>query len=253
MSLGLAVATIASGAWLHRRGTRLAVVQMFYVFGAMELLQFFQWRVAEGGAYAGASCESPWNRALTVLAWLHVSLQPLSMNAYLFSGPGHYSTPEGRGKRAVVLRLCAASASMMLLRLPFPGNPLAWLGERFGALIPELPTRAMAGMRCGAREAMCGPRLCTFKAAPGTGGSGHLGWELPLLPASYFLPNASIHFFVFFMPNLVMARHLVDHLITPVLLLTGMCVCVCGWRRRRFVVSSLKMKPAPRLPPALCF
>jgi hypothetical protein len=218
MSLGLAVATFAAGVVLHRRGTRLSVVQLFYVFGAMELLQFAQWRVAEG-AGAGGSCESGWNRAFTVLAWLHVSLQPLSMNAYLFSGPGYYSTPAGCAKRQLVLRLCAASASLMLLRLPFPGNPLTWLGDRFGALVPELPMSKMAGTRCGVREAMCGPRLCTYKA--GAGGSGHLGWELPLLPSSYFLPNASLHFFVFFLPNLFAARHLVDYLIFPTLMLTG--------------------------------
>jgi hypothetical protein len=141
------------------------------------------------------------------------------MNAYMFSGPGHYSTPAGQAKRKVVLRMCAASACLMMLRLPGPHNPLTFLGDRFGALLPELPTSDSAGQRCGEGEAMCGPRLCTYKAAEG--GSGHLGWELPLLPSSYFLPGSNLHFVVFFLPGILLARHLVDYLVFPVLMLSG--------------------------------
>jgi hypothetical protein len=140
------------------------------------------------------------------------------MNAYLFSGPGHYSTPVGRGQRSVVLKLCVACGVMMMARLPY-GNPLAWLGDRFGRTFPELPRSALAGQQCGINEALCGPRLCTYKAP--AGGSGHLAWSVPLLPVSYFLPNASLHYFVFFLPGLVMGRHLVDWLMYPILLITG--------------------------------
>jgi hypothetical protein len=148
-----------------------------------------------------------------------VAFQPLSMNAYIFSGPGHYSTPQGRAQRTVVLRLCLAAAAMMMARLAFL-NPLTFLGDRFGRAFPELPRSASAG-RCNPQEALCGAELCSYKAAEGQGGSGHLAWSLPLLPSSYYLPNAALHFFVFFMPGLAMARHLIDYLMFPVLLVTG--------------------------------
>jgi hypothetical protein len=41
MSAGLTVATLLAGAWLHRRGARLAIVQLFLVFGAMEVRRAF--------------------------------------------------------------------------------------------------------------------------------------------------------------------------------------------------------------------
>ena len=44
---------------------------------------------------------------------------------------------------------------------------------------------------------MCGPRLCSFT------GSRHLAWSVPLLPPTYFLPPSFIHFFLFFIPALL--------------------------------------------------
>jgi hypothetical protein len=63
MSAALTVATLLAGAYLHRKGTRLAVVQLFYVFGLMEALQWAQWRVADG--VGGGTCGSPMNKLLT--------------------------------------------------------------------------------------------------------------------------------------------------------------------------------------------
>jgi hypothetical protein len=63
MSAALTVATLSAGCYLHRKGTRMAVVQLFFVFGAMEALQWAQWRVAAG--VGGATCGSPANQLLT--------------------------------------------------------------------------------------------------------------------------------------------------------------------------------------------
>lgn len=223
MSAALAASTLLAGAHLHRKGVRFSIVQLFLVFGLMELLQLAQWFVVADGAAACAAA-TPLNQLFTALAWVHVAFQPLSMNAYLFSGPGHYSTPAGKAKRQAVLRLCLASAVLTMARLPH-FNPLVWLGPRWDAFaahwLPELPTLDMAGKACGKFDALCGRQLCTYKPLPGQGGSGHLAWSLPLLPSTYFLPNAALHFFVFFMPGFVMGRHLVDYLMFPVLLLTG--------------------------------
>jgi hypothetical protein len=227
MSAFLAAATLLGGAYLHRSGTRMGVVQLFYCFGLMEVLQLAQWFVVADG-YDACAAAGPANQVLTLLSWIHVSFQPLSMNAYLFTGPGHMATPEGAGKRAAVLRLCAASALFTLARAPH-FSPFAALSrflpgwDAFAArYLPELPTAAMAGRACGRFDAMCGQQLCTYvPSSPSQGGSGHLAWSLPLLPSSYFSPNSALHFFVFFMPGLVLGRHLVDRLMIPVLLLSG--------------------------------
>lgn len=226
MSAFLAVATLLGGAYLHRSGTRMGVVQLFYVFGLMEVLQLGQWFVVADG-YNACATVGPLNKALTLLSWIHVSFQPLAMNGYLLSGPGHYSTPEGAGKRTAVLRLAFASALFTLMRAPH-FSPVVLLSRvvpgwnAFAARwLPELPTAAMAGRACARFDAMCGQELCTYVPSTGAGGSGHLAWSLPLLPSSYFAPNSALHFFVFFMPGLVLGRHLVDRLMIPVLLLSG--------------------------------
>lgn len=54
---------------------------------------------------------------------------------------------------------------------------------------------------CGYLEASCSPKLCSITG----GGWGHISWEVPLLPSTYFVPGASMHAILFFLPTLLMA------------------------------------------------
>lgn len=60
------------------------------------------------------------------------------------------------------------------------------------------PTTNRNQQHCHYMEAFCGPRTCSFKG----GAWGHISWELPLLPATYFVPSAFLHAFLFFVPTL---------------------------------------------------
>jgi hypothetical protein len=49
-------------------------------------------------------------------------------------------------------------------------------------------------------EPFCGEKLCSL-----TGKAwGHISWSVPLLPATYFIPGAFPHFFLFFVPVLIL-------------------------------------------------
>jgi hypothetical protein len=49
-------------------------------------------------------------------------------------------------------------------------------------------------------EPFCGEKLCSL-----TGKAwGHISWSVPLLPATYFIPGAFPHFFLFFGPVLIL-------------------------------------------------
>ena len=49
-------------------------------------------------------------------------------------------------------------------------------------------------------EPFCGEKLCSI-----TGKAwGHISWSVPLLPATYFIPGAFPHFFLFFVPVLIL-------------------------------------------------
>lgn len=178
-------------------------------FAVMEALQFLQYFWVD-------QCGHPMNAALTYLAFIHISLQPLAVNWYFFggeaAGDGPYACSArllhlsgrpahvGAARQAMarfILRLSLLAAVLLLLRLPLlPGG---LLGARASAAIPDFPASSTAGVSCGPLDVLTGANTCTFS------GPRHLAWRVRLLPSSYFLPGGFVHFFLFYCPVLLAA------------------------------------------------
>jgi len=81
-----------------------------------------------------------------------------------------------------------------------PLLPIGRLGDVLHKYIPDLPPSSMYGQACHYMEPFCGEKLCSI-----TGKAwGHISWSVPLLPATYFIPGAFPHFFLFFVPVLIL-------------------------------------------------
>ncbi|KAI8470820.1 MAG: hypothetical protein J3K34DRAFT_419078 [Monoraphidium minutum] len=187
MGIGTASWAMALWLWLGRKEPALGRrALMFWYFGFIEFLQVAQYQVAD-------QCDNPANQWMTYIAYMHIAFQPLVVNNYFWAGHAARS-PE---LTKFILRMCTLGGVMMLLRLP--GMPLGWLGDRVHHLIPDFPPSSMAGKGCHYLESSCHPTLCSLKG----GGMGHISWGVPLLPSTYFIPGASLHFFLFFVPTLL--------------------------------------------------
>ncbi len=154
--------------------------------GIMELLQWGSYQVID-------DCSSSVNRMLTLASYAHVCFNPLMINVYFFVRPHDMRTR--RELVHFILALSAAGGVLLLLRLP--GSPAGALGNLLHPAIPDVPPTAAAGSACGATEHMCGRRTCSIQ------GAYHLAWSIQLLPATYYLPTAQLHFFLMFVPGLI--------------------------------------------------
>eukprot|EP00775_Hariotina_reticulata_P013610 gene13610-13735_t len=159
---------------------------MFLYFGLMEFLQVGQYLVAD-------QCDNPINQLLTWAAYVHVAFQPLIVNLFFLYGQRNPHPEVG----SFVLKLCVASAVLALTRTPL--LPITKLGDLLHTKYPDIPPSHTLGKQCHYMEAFCGPRTCSFKG----GAWGHISWELPLAPATYFVPGAFNHAFLFFVPTLI--------------------------------------------------
>ena len=99
-----------------------------------------------------------------------------------------------------VRRLATAASGLLLIK----GAPA--LGQRLGlaecpwltaVLGPTAAAALAAPPACGS-EMLCGAALCSVT------GTHHVGWVVPSLPHSYYLPTAHIHGFFFFLPAFVL-------------------------------------------------
>jgi hypothetical protein len=202
ISIAFGAAAFAMAAYLHKSGRPFGKVLLFLYFGAMEALQI-------GQHFVLGDCANIVNRTLTGLAWVHIAFQPLVVNSYLMANTNDVHPDVA----LLVKRLCLIVGFGMTARLPFPGNPVAALGDLLNggaapapgaaydpghplARFPELPPSAAGGTACG-MEGLCGRSLCAFQ------GTRHLAWSVPLLPANYILPNGWAHALLFFGPTLL--------------------------------------------------
>ncbi|MCO8145751.1 DUF5765 domain-containing protein [Rhodovulum tesquicola] len=137
VGIGAAATVIAA-----RRGEPTAIWATLGFFTAMEGLQAAGYGVVD-------QCGDPANRAVTLLSYLHIAIQPFFINAFAMALVAH-AVP-ARTRRAV-WAICAASAAVMVFQL--------------------VPVEALGQCRPG--EVLCGPGLCTIS------GEWHIGWEVPL-------------------------------------------------------------------------
>lgn len=100
----------------------------------------------------------------------HVSLAGLIADP--LSGIASVLDPKDKQQHAVVLKLSIVAGFCMMLKyvlVPVLGDTFTW------------PAEPAACMR---NEWMAGDKLCTIE------GNVHLAWEVPLLPASYYIPSS---------------------------------------------------------------
>ncbi|KAI8468690.1 MAG: hypothetical protein J3K34DRAFT_426270 [Monoraphidium minutum] len=198
---GMFALCFGTAAVLTRRGRPWRQTQLFYVFAAMELLQYLQHMVVD-------DCSSRLNFWTTLLSYAHICFQPLSICVYAFR-------TEPNRDVAKFVQLSAAFAGVLaLLRVPYLG--IGFLPASLRAILPGLPDPSLAGSACD-WEWCCGPRTCT------TTGKLHLAWEVPLLPPSYFLPSGTFHFLFIFGPLLLAPGQFTKHrrAMAALLLATG--------------------------------
>ncbi len=125
-----------------RRGEPAAIPVTLGFFTLMEVLQVGGYRVLD-------ACGLSANRGITLLAYLHIALQPLVINAFAMA-----TAPDEvpRAMRRRVYALAALATAALLLRLV----PFDWAGP------------------CQTGDHLCGPAFCTVS------GNWHIAWEMPL-------------------------------------------------------------------------
>ena len=96
--------------------------------------------------------------------------------------------PKQRGQHTAVLKLSVLAGICMLLKyllVPYLSETFPWPEGGPGP--------------CERNEWMAGDVLCTRD------GNVHLAWEVPLLPANYYIPGLFLHLFMMFAPVLVIS------------------------------------------------
>jgi hypothetical protein len=141
VTTGMAVAGVAAAALTARRGKPAAVPLTFLFFAAMEGLQLSGYMVID-------QCGTPANQWVTALSMLHITLQPIVINAFMLAWL--YPGATDRTRRTVMGLAMLASALMLVQMIPWPGLP-----------------------RCTVGQPLCGEVLCTVS------GNWHLAWTLP--------------------------------------------------------------------------
>lgn len=137
----LATAGLAGTAYAAYKKEPAALWVSLLYFSLMEALQAFTYSVID-------QCALPSNQIATLLGYLHITFQPLFINAVsLYFVPAHV-----RNRLAVpVYLICFASIVVMLIQL----YPFDWAGQ------------------CHPARPLCGDRLCSVS------GNWHIAWEVP--------------------------------------------------------------------------
>jgi len=133
---------------------------------------------------ASPACQSTSNKFLTFLGYVHIAFQPC-FNTYVSGGPRIAYDKQYQ----VVLRIQIIGALLFISRYL-----LTWVD--FGAigLDPNYGFNPEAWEK--SVEWLNGPALCTYK------GIYHLAWSIPVVPVSYYMCSVSLHFVLFFVPDL---------------------------------------------------
>jgi hypothetical protein len=137
VGLGAAAAVVTV-----RRGDPPAIPAALVFFAAMEALQFWGYQDIDQCALTG-------NRWSTILSWVHISFQPIFINAFALAIVAPALSPTAR---RAVMALAALATVLLLARMV----PFGWAGS----CLPGTP--------------LCGPDWCTRS------GSWHLAWDMPL-------------------------------------------------------------------------
>ena len=134
-----------------RRGEPLAIPATLAFFAVMEALQAGGYRVID-------QCDLGANQTVTALSYLHITLQPIFINAFAMAIAPRPVSP---GMRRLVYALAGIATALLMLRLV----PFGWAGP------------------CRPGDPLCGAGLCT------TSGTWHLAWDVPLRDILFWAPD----------------------------------------------------------------
>jgi len=104
-----------------------------------------------------------------------------------------------KAKYEVILRLCLIGGTMYIARhiafdfFPQLASPVSSAFTQWSPN-PEWSTPKDATNTIATEEWLRGEKLCTYK------GKVHLAWSVPLIDTTYYVPGASLHFFLMFAP-----------------------------------------------------
>jgi len=179
MSAGFAALGLFATWWVYTRTSNTELASGIFFFFTMEFLQAIQYIFIATGLDDPA-CDTPINRILTLLGFLHICLQPYFchvINASLTKSEKY------RDRYVVIKRLCLIGGFLLFIR-------------HFLAYVPHLNVMNLGEGGMASTEWLRGETLCTFK----TKTMVHLGWSVPMADPSYFVMGAGIHSFLMFAP-----------------------------------------------------
>jgi len=192
MSGGFAALGLFASWWIHSRTSNTKLAAGVFFFFTMEFLQAIQYLFLATGL-TDPTCETGVNKALTMIGFIHICLQPYFchlINESLSTPQSPKNTPEHNRKLQkyadqynVVKRLCLIGGFLLWLRYPM-------------SFIPEWSTMSNQP----STEWLRGNKLCTFKAQSMV----HLGWSVPMADPSYNIMGVGIHSFLMFAPFFAM-------------------------------------------------
>jgi len=175
MSAAFAALGLFSSWWIYSRTNNTALASGVFFFFTMEFLQAIQYMfIAED--LSSPICDTPVNKVLTVLGFLHICLQPYFchvINASLTKNEKYLD------RYIVIKRLCLIGGGMLFARFLVSG-------------LPNYSTMDVSNFK--STEWLRGEKLCTFR------GNWHLAWSVPMADPTYVIPGAAIHSFMMFAP-----------------------------------------------------
>jgi hypothetical protein len=141
-------------------------------------------------------CNSPVNKFLTFLGFVHICYQPYFthiINSSLTKNPKFLS------QYTVVMRLCLLGGTMLLARYFLA----PWSSELITSDFTEFANATAPVGSCRTQEWLRGEALCTYQ------GKHHLAWSVPMYDPTYFSPSAAIHSFLMFSPFFVLKKNMI--------------------------------------------
>ncbi len=176
MSVAFAALGLFSSWWIYSRTSNTALASGVFFFFTMEFLQAIQYLFVADDLNSPV-CETPANKFLTILGFLHICLQPYFchvINASLTKNEKYLD------RYIVIKRLCLIGGAMLFGRYLLAG-------------FPDYSTLDVSN-NFKSTEWLRGEKLCTFR------GKYHLAWSVPMADPTYVIPGAAIHSFCMFAP-----------------------------------------------------
>lgn len=170
----IAAIGIGSTAYAMARREPIEITSCLGFFSLMELLQAVTYTVVD-------QCGTPANQMLTMLGYIHISMQPFFINTIsMFFIPDHVR----RRIAPAVYTVCFCSTVIMLMMIyPFDGVTMCSLDN----------------------SVMCGQSLCSYM------GSVHIAWQFPMNMLFHPLPDPSIaelayavHWWMYLLPAFIL-------------------------------------------------